>query len=188
MGRIAIFIDGGYIEKVLKAEFECANIDFVNFSNKIAEMISPENELLRTYYYHSLPYKGNPPTEEESDRFSKRQSFYDALNKKPRFEVRLGRLVRRGPNANGNYFFEQKMVDSLLNIDLVYLSAKGKITHAAIVAGDGDFVPAVQLAKKEGVIVWLFHGHHKHAELWQAADERRLLQRNFIDSIRFERQ
>ncbi len=187
MGVVAIFIDGGYIEKVLKNEFTNFQIDFELFAKEIANIISSDNEILRTYYYNSLPYKGNPPSDEESDRFAKRQSFYDALNKKSRFDVKLGRLSKRGPDRDGNYFYEQKMVDALLSIDLVHLSAKGKITYAALIAGDGDFVPAIKVAKEEGVIIWLFHGQKKHAELWQTADERVLLQEDFIKKVRFKK-
>jgi len=134
MGCVAIFIDGGYIEKVILNEFPNINIDFALFSEEIKRKISPSIEILRTYYYHCLPYKGNPPTVEESERFSKKQRFFNALNKKPRFQVQLGRLSKIGPDSNGNYEFVQKMVDALLSIDLVHLSAKEKITHAAIVA------------------------------------------------------
>lgn len=93
--------------------------------------------------------------------------------------MRLGRLDKRGPND-----FVQKMVDTLLSIDLVYLGSKGRITHAAIIAGDGDFVPAIKVAKTEGVIVWLFHGKSKHSQLWQIADERRQLDKDLMEKTR----
>ena len=121
-------------------------------ANKIADIISPGSEVIRTYYYHSLPYKGHPPSVEESNRFANKQKFFNALKRKSRFEVRLGRLARRGPDKHGNYRYEQKKVDVLLSIDLVALSAKGRITHAAILAGDSDFVPAINMSKEETVI------------------------------------
>ncbi|MGB4681268.1 MAG: hypothetical protein WBH65_01910 [Dethiobacteria bacterium] len=37
---------------------------------KLAEWMAGGIELLRTYYYHCLPYKSNPPTEEESERYT----------------------------------------------------------------------------------------------------------------------
>ena len=49
-------------------------------------------------------------------------------------------------------------MDLLLGLDLALLSGKNQITHVALVAGDGDFVPAIRAAKREGVTVWLFHG------------------------------
>jgi len=182
MGTIAIFVDGGYFKKVRIDEFDRIPTNYQLLAQEIANIVSSESEILRTYYYHCLPYKSNPPTSEESMRFGKRQNFYRALEKIPRFAVRLGRLDKRGPDD-----FIQKMVDTLLSIDLVYLSSKGKITHAAIVAGDGDFVPAIKVAKTEGVIVWLFHGESKHSELWQIADERKRLDQNLMEKIRLIR-
>jgi len=184
MSNVVILIDGGYIEKILKNEFANTKIDYVLLSEEIRASISTELDILRTYYYHSLPYKGNPPTKEESERFARKQKFFNALNRKPRFEVKLGRLVRIGPDEHGSYYFEQKMVDALLSIDLVHLSATGKITHAALVAGDGDFVPAMKVAKNDGVSLWLVHGKMRHKELWETADERMELNEKIIKKIK----
>lgn len=77
------------------------------------------------------------------------------------------------------------MVDVFLSIDLVQLSAKGAITHAAIVAGDSDFVPAIEMARNESISVWLFHGSHVHNSLWDTADERVVITPEFANSIRW---
>lgn len=183
MFRVAIFIDGGYLDKTLRHEFNGKRVSFRELSLAIAHTIHTDSDILRTYYYHCLPYKGDPPTQEESTRFADRQRFLDALNRLPRFVVQKGRLARRGPDSRGNYKYEQKMIDTLLSIDLVRLSTKNQITHAAIVAGDSDFVPAVQVAKEEGISVWLFHGARPHRTLWNAADERVKLIASFIDTV-----
>lgn len=112
------------------------------------------------------------------------QRFFDSLNRLARFEVKLGRLARRGPDKQNQYYFEQKMVDVLLSIDLVALSTKGRITDVVIVAGDSDFVPAIETAKKESVCIWLLHGAHPHNELWNLVDERIKLTQNFLDKVR----
>jgi len=52
---------------------------------------------------------------------------------------------------------------------------------AVILSGDSDLIPAINLAKEEGVIVRLVHGPEGcprarcHQDLWDAADERREL-------------
>ena len=77
------------------------------------------------------------------------------------------------------------MVDVLLSIDLVELSAKGNIATAILVAGDSDFVPAVKKAKDNGVRVILCCSASKyeyHANLWNEADRRILMDKNFMDS------
>lgn len=39
------------------------------------------------------------------------------------------------------------------------------IADAMIVAGDSDFLPAIEVAKKEGVVFHLYHGATPHNEL-----------------------
>lgn len=170
MQRVAIFVDGGYLDKVLKKGSRDIRIDYQKLCDYIAGCFPHDVEILRAYYYHCLPYQSSPPTPEQSERFGARQRFYDALGKLPRFEVRLGRLARRG--SPDNYHYEQKMVDALLSIDLVSLSLKNKIAYAAIVTGDSDFVPAIKVARDEGVCIWLFHVERPHNDIWDIADER----------------
>ena len=73
----------------------------------------------------------------------------------------------------------------MLGVDLVQLSTKGQISTAALVAGDSDFLPAVSVAKQEGVVVHLYHGtnHPPHRELWEACDERTAVSQELINSI-----
>jgi uncharacterized LabA/DUF88 family protein len=77
------------------------------------------------------------------------------------------------------------MVDVLLSVDLVRLSTGGQISHAALVAGDSDFVPAVQAARNAGVSMWLFHGERYHNELWKLADERIRISPELIEKVRW---
>jgi len=183
MYRVAIFIDGGYVDKIRRNEFGDAKISYARFSTAIAQNIHQDADILRTYYYHCLPYQSDPPTTEESKRLASMQNFLDAINRLPRFIVKPGRLARRGPDRNGRYFFEQKMVDVHLSIDLVYTSLKGKITHAAIVAGDSDFVPAIKMARDESVLVYLFHGTRVHNSLADNVDERVRLTQDFVNRV-----
>ena len=68
------------------------------------------------------------------------------------YTLREGRLMYRGLNQYGNPIFQQKRVDLLLGLDLALLSGKQQITHAAIVSGDSDLIPAVEVAQQEGNI------------------------------------
>lgn len=162
--RCAIFIDGGYLIRVLNDEFNF-KVDYQKFSN----ILAGNNPLLRTYFYNCLPFQSNPPTPEESERFAKAQKFYDAIKKIPNYEVRYGKLSRRG--KPGEYYYEQKMIDTLLSIDLVSLSAKHVIQRALLITGDSDFIPAISLAKNEGVHITLIHGQRPHADLIAVCDE-----------------
>jgi len=186
MFRLGIFIDGGYLDGVLKYELDSAKIRYERFAEAVASEIHPDIDVLRTYYYHCLPWKSSDPTPEESERFGSMQSFLDKLDNLPRFEVRKGRLARR-KDGGGKHSFEQKGVDVLMSIDLVKLSVGRHITHAVLVTGDSDFVPAVKEARNAGVSVWLFHGDRPHNELWKEADERRRITRDGLEGVRRRR-
>jgi hypothetical protein len=58
-------------------------------------------------------------------------------------------------------------------VDLVRHAAAGHIQHAVLVAGDSDFVPAVEAAKEHGVTVslWCGHANTVHRDLISLADE-----------------
>lgn len=193
MSRIAIFIDAGYLDNLLKGEFSregkdgCGapikippKIDLHKFSLELAREI----EILRTYYYDCLPYQSPIPTEEESRRVSSKRKYFAALRRLPCFEVREGRLEFRGNDKKGKPMFEQKRVDTLLALDLALLSGKKQITHAALVTGDSDFIPVIKVVKSEGVLVWLYHGFRPHSDLWETADERFSIDQALIDRVK----
>ena len=188
MGILAIFVDGGYLEQ--QSRRYDTRVDVSKLVSQIRATVGGKTheslDLLRTYYYDCLPYQSNPTTAEEDRRFSQKRRFFDRLRYLERFEVREGRLALRGYDSSGKPFFQQKRTDLLLGLDFALLSGKSRITHAAVVAGDSDFLPALEVAKQEGVSVWLFHGTGGSfaQELWLAADERCEMTREFMDSVK----
>lgn len=172
MHRIAFFIDGAYLDHVLANEFPNRRIDYQSFIRAIVAEAGPDREIVRAYYYHCLPYQDARPTTEQSERFSRMQKFFRALQRTSRFEVRQGRLAFRGLDDKGDPIFEQKRTDLLLGIDLVLLATKRSIDEAFIIAGDSDFIPAIHAAKSEGVVIYLVCGDTCHDDLLDEADER----------------
>ena len=179
--RSAIFIDEAYLTRVARDEFSGARIDYSLLPGKLSE----GTRLLRTYLYSSLPYQSSEPTPQELSFFASRRRFFSTLRLLPRFEVKLGRTERRGEDADGRPRFEQKRVDILLAVDLVKLSADGHIDQAFLVAGDSDFIPAINAAKSEGVVVKLYHGGSGHRDLLEEVDEHYAIDQSLIDSVRF---
>ena len=195
MSRLAIFVDGGYLDALAEDEFSI-RVDLGKLGNEIRQIVDAQTadsvDLLRTFYYHCLPYQSNPPTQEEAIRFGNMRKFFYALSRLPRFFVREGRLAFRGMNADGKPIFQQKRVDLLLGLDFALLSGKRQITHAAVISGDSDLIPAFRVAKEEGILVWLFHGPRTSNidgsstfadELWQEADERYEIDLAFMQRI-----
>lgn len=182
MGKVAIFIDGGYLDYVFR---DCGlpKVDF----QKLASLFAGNDEILRTYFYHCLPWQSAAPTPDESRRFGSKQSFFNALSRLDRFDVRLGELAFRGTDrATSKPIFEQKRVDILLAVDLVLLATKQRIDKAVIVTGDSDFLPAIRSAKNEGVMIHLYHGtggNRPHRDLWDAADSRTEITKAMLTAI-----
>ena len=172
MQRVAVFIDGGYLDHTILDEFQGQRVDYYLLARNIVSQTGQDKEIVRVYYYHCLPYQGSPPTPEESQRFGRMQGFFRRLQRTSRFEVRQGRLAFRGMDAQERPIFEQKKIDLLLGIDLTLLASKGLITQAFIITGDSDLIPAISVTKSEGVVVYLIHGTTCGDDLLDEVDER----------------
>jgi len=181
LDRVAIFIDGAYVDNITKTYFKMVRIDYEKLVNWIQQQTAIP--LFRTYYYYCPPFKSNPPTDDENDRTSKQQRFIDRLERIPFFQTCPGKLVKK-TNSEGVSVFVQKGVDVHLAVDLVKLSLNHSISHAVILAGDGDFVPAVQVAKESGVLVTLIYGGTNTVSpvLFQTVDDHVALTQDIVDT------
>ena len=185
MSKCAIYIDGGYLDNVLQNDYGAARVDM----GKLAEKASKNDELLRAYYYHCMPYQSNPPTDEESLRFNAKRRFIDAISHIPRFQVRLGKLQFQGETTQGRSIFVQKRVDMMLGVDMALLAIKHRVDRIVLLTGDSDTIPAVEAVKPEGVVVTLLHGPLKgrappSRELYKLVDERVEIDVDFVNDIR----
>jgi len=178
MNRAVVFIDNGYFSKILKHNFKEVSIDYLKLSDNICNNCKCER--LRTYFYDCMPYQSKPPTDDERERYSKMDSFVSSIKKLPRFEFRQGSLQKIW--VDKKFVFKQKMIDTLLSIDLVKLSATKQIQDAILIAGDHDFVPAVEVAKESGVVVSLYYKHPIHDELLEKCDERKEITQDLINN------
>jgi hypothetical protein len=75
-----------------------------------------------------------------------------------------------------------------LGVDMVQLAATRQVTRAVLIAGDSDFVPAVEVVKQHGVLAVLWHGPIRpgpantvHQELWEACDDRFEITRDVVN-------
>ena len=177
MGRTACFLDAGYLSKIFDVK-----IDYLKL---IAEMVKSE-DLLRTYYYDCKVFMSNPPTDDERKRKTRQDKFLSHLQTFPKFECKFGRLERHY-KSDGDFTFVQKRVDVMLAIDLVNLSTKKLITKANLVTGDSDLIPAIQIAKNEGVVVELFYvPRSTHTELLQTVDIATELNDEWLEKIKMD--
>lgn len=163
MDKVSVFVDGGYLNRVLKNYFNKPDIDYIKFCDNLCAILNAKR--LRTYYYNCMPIrrKGN---ESDEKRYAGVQKFFTSLKRLPRFEVKLGELQLIGG------IFKQKMIDVLMSLDIVDICFNKQVEHVAVIAGDADFVPAIKKAKEHGVIAHLFyHRSSVHNELMDVVDE-----------------
>ena len=143
--------------------------------------LKEQDYLYRIFYYDSLPLQvkvknpisGKSIDYAKSETASFRNSFFDELKKKRKVALRLGYLKESRqwmirPNKTRallsnkilikdlkdddiEYDIQQKSVDIKIGLDIASLSIKRLIQKIILISGDGDFVPAAKLARREGV-------------------------------------
>ena len=182
--QTAIFIDSGYLDKVLEKEHGALRVDFP----KLIAKLTADVRLLRTDYYFCYPYRSVPPTEEETKRAESKQQFINQVSGLDEFVLREGRLELRGEDVTtGKPIYVQKRIDVRMAVDITLLATKNKITHAVIIAGDSDFIPAIEIAKNEGVHITLVHGEKNkaHGDLMEICDKRISMDRKFVMEVAY---
>ena len=147
--------------------------------------VEENDYLYRIFYYDCLPLqkKAHNPITKKSIDFSKsdaarfRLEFFEELKKKRKIALRLGYLkssnnwiifsektkdilndsisVSDLSDSDVTYQIQQKSVDMKIGLDIASLSYKNHVEKIILVSGDGDFVPAAKLARREGVDVVL---------------------------------
>ena len=168
--KTAIFIDGVYVGKFQK--YSGNQISF----KKLNEELTKGDFRVRTYYYTCMPFLSDTPTKEEEELFRKVEKFHEAIDKLPRFEIKLGRLQK----IDGK--FAQKGVDMQLGVDMVQMSTSKQIDKAILIANDSDFVYAIEKVKAAGVVTTLvyFSEADLNISLLKAADEKLKLDETFL--------
>jgi uncharacterized LabA/DUF88 family protein len=151
--KAAVLIDNWYLQKEvlgnIPGQYEKFKLDYERFSDLLCRNINAER--FRSYVY-DVDIDSN-------------KTIMASIRKRNSFETRLGKL------QESDRGIKQKKVDILLAIDMIKLALKNKIQHIVLITGDGDFVPAVEYVKEEGVKVHLRHaGTSYDNELSQACD------------------
>jgi len=150
--------------------------------------VLPPRACRRVYWYDGAYDTGHPNAQAQ-------QRFLHAIGTIDLIHPRLGHLADVTPDwhrdlraaliaqdADLERFEEhfplipmrrQKGVDILLALDLVRLAERGALSHALLLAGDSDFVPAVELARDAGVLITLITPERNRpaARLCELADQ-----------------
>jgi uncharacterized LabA/DUF88 family protein len=158
--RVMVFIDGSNLYHSLKEVFRRTDLDIGKLSQKLID----KKRLIRCYYYNAAV-----GLKQEPDRYYRQQAFLDSVQATPYTELRLGRLVYNNWPATPPY---EKGIDIMLTTDLLTHSFKRNYDVAILVAGDTDYVGAIQAVKNNGqnVEVALFGKESNSRTLREVAD------------------
>lgn len=178
---LMIFIDGGYLREGFKKLLGHDKINFANLSSWLRQAVSSrlgggglmQPDLIRVFYYDAI-------AEQKEADHEKQKEYFGAIRKSPRYEVKLGRLIRTGGGG-----FRQKGVDILLAIDML---SKAHLNHydvALLLAGDDDYVDLVRAVKDGGGkrVYGAFFPDNASKGLVESFDERIELTENIIKQI-----
>jgi uncharacterized LabA/DUF88 family protein len=178
-----VFIDGAYLDKIMRNDFGGAQIDYELLVNEITK----NKNLLRTYYYHCPPYVSPERTNEELKRLENKKRFFNALSNLDRFKVCLGELAFRGVTSDGNLIFKQKLIDVMMAVQMIQLAASPKVSEIILIAGDSDFTPAIRAIQDFGVSTTLIHGPLNGSVrcygLWELCDKKQEIKMNLVNSV-----
>ena len=189
MIRVAILVDGGYYRKRVqhlvgkKTPEERAN-ELEEYCKHHINGAASEGEhyLYRIFYYDCPPLDkvvfhplgAHQVNFKNSETYTWTIEFLNALKRKRKFALRMGKLSTRSAefrikhsvtkkllsgsiqlqDLQDNDFeidFEQKGVDMRIGLDIASLAHKRQVDQIVLIAGDSDFVPAAKHARREGI-------------------------------------
>ena len=177
MKKIALLIDGGWFCKALAKLLPCPggwpSVEQL-YKNAVAVARSDE-EIFRIFYYDCEPF-GNKQTNPidkcetnyaNSSAFKARKSFFLELGQRDLIALRRGELKARGWELQDSYkrdLLDGKAVVPLKASDIrlsltqkgvATLSLKRLVDGIVLFSGDTDMIPAMKLARREGIQVFL---------------------------------
>ncbi len=141
--QLSVHIDGAFLLKQLERISGQNRIDPIAFRSSLLSYIQGrwQMRMLRAYWYSSPGING------DNGYLNEAISFLD------NFKVRLGSVGYVDTVDGGG--LRQKGVDGLLIVDMIQLAQNRSVTDMLLIAGDADFVPAVELVQSLGVHVHL---------------------------------
>lgn len=183
--RIAVLVDGEFAKKILKSRFRRipSHREMMDeVGRMLGTTPASDYKLYRVFYYTAEPLSGvvrNPLDGSKldlgaTDVHRANTKLIDKLENEPFVAVRRGSLVHHGWEVKNRALralttgmqtsisardivpkINQKGVDMRIGLDLATLALKRLVAAVILVTGDSDLVPAMKLARREGLQVFL---------------------------------
>ncbi len=191
----AILIDGAFLRKKFKRVFSqtIKAADVEQFVKCILQNLSFEQKDYRAYFYDCRPCDGEttPPVShakyffEKQPQFKEGNQLLDEISNLDFFAVREGTLQfsgwllrkksyqKKSPYEDSDYSpnLSQKGVDIKIGLDIAWISYAKTFEKLILVSADSDFVPAIKVARRNGIPVYLFTlAHGVNSKLVKNAD------------------
>lgn len=181
MQKVAFFVDGNFMFHQVK-NFRSFFLDGPNIKSYCERHLLDNEIIYRIFYYDAPPLErvGTDPLGKTIDFSSTKaaktmNSRLDSIRVTPYMALRLGKVTwqndwtlssrvikdliagnRDIASIKSDDFipdFHQKLVDMKIGLDIATTTYKKLADRIVVIAGDSDFVPAIKLARKEGLHV-----------------------------------
>jgi len=177
--RAFLFIDGNNFYHILKGyhyrgklTVPPSRIDFFKLSEYICNFFGVKHS--KSFYYNSVP-----DINDGEDAYYKHMQFLEDIKRLPKYEVKTRKLQKHSTReilesrqkrignldlcskckpliekncaeCIGDFKKKEKGIDVMLAVDMIEAAIKNKCDCCILVSGDADFVPALNLVKKNG--------------------------------------
>jgi len=185
MKKTALLIDGGWFAKGLGDILEIPGgwPSAQQIRNNAVSVVESDEDLFRIFYYDSdpcgqtvfNPVDGSKLDFKTTRGFVARRQFLFELGQLPFLALRRGEAVARGwefteaykallmkggaqnPPQPRDVFpsIQQKGVDMRIGMDVATLALKKLVERIILFSGDTDMIPAMKLARREGLQVFV---------------------------------
>jgi len=179
--KTAIVVDGAFVNKKIKRDPDPVK-QAIRILKVAHASIEPDEDIFRIYYYDCEPYSGkkvdpfgNKVNFSQSPQYAYQNRFLAYLRNQQQTALRLGELSYRGwklrpylyrkvSKAGGAFTFSandfepdfnQKGVDMRIGLDVATLAMTRIVDRIVMITADSDFIPAMKLARREGVQIAL---------------------------------
>jgi uncharacterized LabA/DUF88 family protein len=183
--KYVILLDGGFLKPKYATSYghEPSATEVAEFASRIQGYNNSSDSLVRIYYYDSPPLKeqlvrpvsGTTLNLATTPSFAPNMARMAALKRMDYFAVREGRLTCHGWKLRKSGIgkaacdltdedfapdIQQKGVDMKIGLDIAWISLDRIADRILVVTGDSDFIPALKLARRNGIQVYLFTLDH----------------------------
>jgi len=180
MDKIYFFIDGSNFYKGIKNQgFQSWDATHIDLNLFCSSLIKPEDQKLIRIYYYDAPIK----QEWDNRRYRTQQQFFNRLRSQDKIELKLGRLEGKYPDD-----IKEKGIDVQLATDLIRFAYNNSYEIGIIISADGDYTPAIQLAKDMGKNIYnVYFAKRASYHLKRICDKFIPIEKNLIKNCQLQK-